>query len=188
MRVRLVTPAPRGSRAGNRATANRWARLLRALGHRVDVMVEYTGQRADLMVALHAWRSAGAISRFATEHPDRALVVVVTGTDAYRFIDTHRETTLASLDAADHIVGLHDLLGNALPEKYHDRLRIIVQSARPRGHRQPAKRSFRVCFAGHLREEKDPLLPALAADGLRQQAGVKMEADGGDVARLFFAQ
>jgi putative glycosyltransferase (TIGR04348 family) len=179
MNIRLVTPAPPGSRAGNRASANRWATLFRRLGHRVAVSTDYRGEAADIMVALHAWRSAGAISRFATEHPDRALVVVVTGTDAYRFIDTHRETTLASLDAADHIVGLHDLLGNALPEKYHDRLRIIVQSARPRGHRQPAKRSFRVCFAGHLREEKDPLRPALAVRELPPESRLRVDAYGG---------
>jgi putative glycosyltransferase (TIGR04348 family) len=179
MNIRLVTPAPPGSRAGNRASANRWATLFRRLGHRVTVSTDYLGEAADLMVALHAWRSAEAISRFATEHPHRALVVVVTGTDAYRFIETHRETTLASLDAADHIVGLHDLLGNALPEKYHDRLRIIVQSARPRAHRQPAKRSFRVCFAGHLREEKDPLRPALAVRDLPPGSRIRVDAYGG---------
>ena len=78
MRILLVTPAPAGSLSGNRATANRWARLLRALGHRVDVVVEYQGQRADLMVALHAWRSDEANARFAADHPERPLVVVLT--------------------------------------------------------------------------------------------------------------
>ena len=151
---------------------------LRRLGHRVTVSSDYRGEAADLMVALHAWRSADAIRRFATEHPDRALVVVVTGTDAYRFMHTHRKTTLASLDAADHIVGLHDLLGNALPEKYRDRLRIIVQSARPRTHRQPVKRSFRVCFAGHLREEKDPLRPAFAVRELPPESRLRVDAYG----------
>lgn len=179
MNIRLVTPAPPGSLAGNRASANRWATLFRRLGHQVTVSTDYRGEAADLMVALHAWRSAEAITRFAAEHPDRALVVVVTGTDAYRFIHTHRETTLASLDAADHIVGLHDLLGNALPLKYQDRLRIIVQSARPRAHRQPAKRSFRVCFAGHLREEKDPLRPALAVRSLPPESRIRVDAYGG---------
>ena len=39
MRIRLITPAPPRSRAGNRATAARWAGILRSLGHRVDVAV-----------------------------------------------------------------------------------------------------------------------------------------------------
>ncbi len=77
MRIRLITPAPPRSRAGNRATAARWAAILRDLGHRVDVSVSYRGEPADLMVALHAWRSAEAIARFAKEHPDRPLVVAL---------------------------------------------------------------------------------------------------------------
>jgi putative glycosyltransferase (TIGR04348 family) len=179
MRVRLVTPAPRGSRAGNRASANRWAAILRRLGHRVQVSTDYDGEPADLMVGLHAWRSADAIARFAAAYPDRPLVVVLTGTDAYRFIHSHRETTLASLDAADHIVGLHPLVGNVLPERLRERLRVIIQSARPLQHRQPVRRSFRVCFAGHLREEKDPLRPALAVRGLPSGSRIRVDAYGG---------
>ena len=179
MNIRLITPAPHGSRAGNRASANRWATIFRRLGHRVKVSTDYEGEPADLMVALHAWRSASAIARFAADFPDRPLVVVVTGTDAYRFIHSHRQVTLASLDAADHIVGLHPLLGNALPERLHDKLHIIVQSARPLQNRRPAKRNFRVCFAGHLREEKDPLRPALAVRDLPAESRLRVDAYGG---------
>jgi putative glycosyltransferase (TIGR04348 family) len=131
------------------------------------------------MVGLHAWRSAGAIARFAAGYPQRPLVVVLTGTDAYRFIHSHRETTLASLEAADHIIGLHSLVGNVLPERLRGKLRVIVQSARPLQHRQPARRSFRVCFAGHLREEKDPLRPALAVRGLPSDSRIRVDAYGG---------
>ena len=179
MNVWLVTPAPRGSRAGNRASANRWAAILRRLGHRVRVSTDYHGEPADLMVGLHAWRSADAIARFAAAYPDRPLVVVVTGTDAYRFIHSHRETTLASLDAADHIVGLHPLVGNVLPERLRGKLRVIIQSAHPLQHRQPARRSFRVCFAGHLREEKDPLRSALAVRDLPADSRIRVDAYGG---------
>jgi len=179
MNISLVTPAPRGSRAGNRASANRWAAILRRLGHRVKVSTNYDGEPADLMVGLHAWRSADAIARFAAAYPDRPLVVVLTGTDAYRFIHSHRETTLASLDAADHIVGLHPLVGNVLPERLRAKLRVIIQSARPLRHRKPARRSFRVCFAGHLREEKDPLRPAVAVRDLPADSRIRVDAYGG---------
>jgi putative glycosyltransferase (TIGR04348 family) len=179
MNIRLVTPAPRGSRAGNRASANRWAAILRRLGHGVKISTHYDGEPADVMVALHAWRSADAIARFAAAYPNRPLVVVLTGTDAYRFIHSHRKTTLASLDAADQIVGLHSLVGNVLPERLRRKLRVIVQSARPLKHRRPARRSFRVCFAGHLREEKDPLRPALAARELPAESRIRVDAYGG---------
>src|SRR5438105_3221150 len=38
VRIAIVTPAPGGSRTGNRITAERYERFLRALGH--DVQVE----------------------------------------------------------------------------------------------------------------------------------------------------
>jgi putative glycosyltransferase (TIGR04348 family) len=132
-----------------------------------------------MMVGLHAWRSADAIARFDAAYPDRPLVVVLTGTDAYRFIQSHRETTLASLGVADHIVGLHALVGNVLPGHLRGKLRVIVQSARPLQYRQPARRSFRVCFAGHLREEKDPLRPALAVRDLPPESRIRVDAYGG---------
>ncbi|MDJ0738649.1 MAG: selenoneine biosynthesis selenosugar synthase SenB [Gammaproteobacteria bacterium] len=179
MNIRLVTPAPRGSRAGNRASANRWAAILRRLGHRVTVSTAYAGEPADLMVALHAWRSAAAIAAFAAAYPQRPLVVVLTGTDAYRFIHSDRDTTLASLDAADHIVGLHPLVGNVLPARLRPRLRAIIQSARPLATRRPARRHFRVCFAGHLRDEKDPLRPAYAVRDLPAHSRIRVDAYGG---------
>lgn len=178
MNIRLVTPAPRGSRAGNRASANRWATILRRLGHRVTVSTDYAGEPADLMVGLHAWRSAAAIARFAADFPQRPLVVVLTGTDAYCFIHSHRATTLASLEAADHIVGLHPLVGEVLPERLRGKLRAIIQSARPLHCRRPAKRSFRVCFAGHLRAEKDPLRPAWAVRDLPADSRIRVDAYG----------
>jgi len=178
MRISLVTPAPRGSRAGNRASANRWATILRRLGHQVRVSTEYGGEPADMMVGLHAWRSAQSIARFAHDYPQHPLVVVLTGTDAYRFIHSHPDSTLASLDAADYIVGLHPLVGNVLPPHLRAKLRVIVQSARPLQTRRPLKRSFRVCFAGHLREVKDPLRPALAVRKLPQHSSIRVDAYG----------
>jgi putative glycosyltransferase (TIGR04348 family) len=179
MRIRLVTPAPPRSRAGNRATAARWAAILRALGHRVDVSLDYDGGTADLMVALHAWRSADAIARFAERHPDRPLVVALTGTDAYRFIHSHPEPTLRSVALADRLVGLHDLIGETLPPEHRAKLRVIYQSARLIARRSPVKTSFRVCVAGHLREEKDPLRPAYAVRDLPAVSRLRVEHYGG---------
>ncbi len=166
MQIRLITPAPPRSRAGNRATAARWTNILRHLGHTVRVSVDYRGEAADMMIALHAWRSAAAVVRFTESYPGRPVIVALTGTDAYRFIHSHPEATLRSIDLADRLVGLHDLIGETIPERYRDKLRVIYQSARPTAARRPVKRYFRVCVAGHLREEKDPLRPAWAVRDL----------------------
>jgi putative glycosyltransferase (TIGR04348 family) len=179
MRIRLVTPAPPRSRAGNRATAARWAAILRGLGHRVGVSVDYAGEPADLMVALHAWRSAEAVARFAARHPGRPLIVALTGTDAYRFIHSHPEPTLRSIVLADRLVGLHDLIAETVPSEHRAKVRVIYQSARPVARRAPVKGAFRVCVAGHLREEKDPLRPAYAVRNLPAESRLRVEHYGG---------
>jgi putative glycosyltransferase (TIGR04348 family) len=164
MQISLVTPAGKQSRSGNRATASRWARIFRYLGHKVRISMEDDGSDADLMVAVHAWRSAESINRFATAHPEKPLVVTLSGTDIYRFQDSHPEPTRASMEKATVLVCLHDLVHRAIPKQFHHKLHVIHQSAptlpRPRA---PSKRNFDVCVVGHLREEKDSLRAALAA-------------------------
>ncbi|RTR07231.1 TIGR04348 family glycosyltransferase [Halomonas nitroreducens] len=175
MKVTLVTPAGRGSRAGNRTTATRWARRLRELGCRVRLAGpeeaptswRFGSRPPDLLFALHAWRSHAAI-RACREAFACPVVVVLTGTDVYRFQHSHPEAFLDSLDAADVLVGLHDCLEEDLPTRFHPRLRIVHQSALPLPPRAPGpkERAFEVLVAGHLREEKDSLRAALAARDL----------------------
>jgi hypothetical protein len=59
----------------------RWRRILRELGHDVRVADAYDGSPTDLMIALHAWRSAESIHRFRALYPDRPLIVALSGTD-----------------------------------------------------------------------------------------------------------
>ena len=163
MRVILVTPAPPRSRAGNRTTAARWAGILRDLGHRVTVTVDYRGEPCDLMVALHAWRSADAVAAFAERWPGRPLIIALTGTDLYKFIRSHPAPSLRSIALADRLVTLHALAYREIPPEHHARVRVIYQSARPLPRRLPPRaRRFEVVVAGHLREEKDPLRAAYA--------------------------
>jgi Glycosyltransferase len=164
MKISLITPAYKQSRAGNRTTAVRWARLLRRLGHCVRIAVHYVDEDADLMIALHAWRSAASIERFHARFPERPLIVALGGTDIYRFIHSDPKLTLKSLELADILVGLHERVHEALPTPLHPKLRVIYQSAQPLPRRlTPSTRYFDVCVIGHLREEKDPLRAALAA-------------------------
>ncbi len=175
MKISLITPANKQSRAGNRTTAVRWARILRGLGHRVSVAVDYAGEPAELMVALHAWRSAESVASFRRRHPDRPLVVALTGTDIYRFLHSHPQTTLRSMALADALVGLHDLVHAAIPARFAEKLTVIYQSAPPlTTPRRPARRHFDVCVIGHLRDEKDALRAALAARALPPESRVRV--------------
>lgn len=178
MRIILITPAPPRSRAGNRATATRWANILRSQGHKVEIATTYAGQDADMMIALHAWRSAESIQQFSDTFHKRPLIVAITGTDAYRFIHSHPDTTLQSIHLADHLVGLHDLIGNTLPQHERHKLSVIHQSAEPVGKREPYKRYFHVSVMGHLRDEKDPMRPAMAVRSLPVSSRIKLHHYG----------
>lgn len=180
MRIILVTPAGARSRSGNRITARRWARLLRSLGHRVSIQMSWDGASADLLIALHAWRSADSIDRFRACFPTRPLIVALTGTDIYGFLDTEPETTRRSLERADLLVGLHDLVGEALPPEFRARVRVVHQSVADRSVvRRPSIRSFDVCVVAHLRREKDPLRAALAARAMPTDSRLRVLHAGG---------
>lgn len=167
MDILLITPAPPGSRAGNRTTATRWAGFLQDAGHQVRVSLSDDGGPADLLIALHAWRSAPAIEAFAVRCPPVPRIVVLTGTDLYRFQHEEPERTLAGMAAGQRLIGLHHRVADDLPEFLHPRLRLVLQSAVPLSRRPPPDTgSFEVCVIGHLRAEKDPLRAAWAVRGL----------------------
>ena len=164
MKISLITPADKQSKNGNRTTALRWARMLRQAGHRVRIDVAYGGEAADLMIALHAWRSAAAILRYRERFPGGPLVVGLGGTDVNTYLKSDPEPTLRSMKMADALICLHGLIGEALPAGLRKKLHVVHQSALPlAGPRRPAQRNFDICVIGHLREEKDPFRTALAA-------------------------
>ena len=95
MNIQLVTPAPLTINNGNKITALRWATILKKLGHRVRVRQVYDGKPCDVLIALHALRSADSIRRFHEAHPTKPLIVVLTGTDVYR--DIHRKQGISTI-------------------------------------------------------------------------------------------
>ncbi len=159
--------------------ASRWARILRYLGHRVRIAAEYDGRPADLMVAVHAWRSAAAIERFKATFPERPVILQLSGTDIYEYIDTDPKQTLRSMALADRLVALNDLAGRVVPKRLRPRLCIIHQSAARLPHpRRPSSRAVVVSVIGHLRDVKDPLRAAEAARLLPAASRVRIEQVG----------
>src|SRR5262249_44942680 len=154
MKIVLITPARPSSRSGNATTTVRWTRILRELGHDVHVADRYDGSAADLMIALHAWRSADGIRDFRERFPDRPLVVALSGTDIYEYIDRDPTRTLHSLACADRLVALQELARRRVPTRFRPKVRVIYQSAPPMRPSGPT-RSFDVAVIGHLRDVKD---------------------------------
>jgi putative glycosyltransferase (TIGR04348 family) len=165
-RISIVTPAGAGSRTGNRHTAQRWARLLRAFGHRVAVGTEWNGRACELLIALHARRSHRSVARFRAEHPRTPVVVVLTGTDLYRDLPASAEAR-GSLALADRLVALQGEARRALPARVRGKLRVIHQSADTPLRAAAPRGRMRVLVSGHLREEKDPFRAAAALAHLR---------------------
>ena len=159
----------------------RWARMLVELGHHVDVSTTYADDAdVDMMLALHAWRSAASIVRFKGRYPGRPLIVALTGTDLYHYLAADPEPTLRSLDLADGLIGLHDGVPAALPERHRGKLAVIYQSATARAHRWPVSDdAFEVLVVAHLRSVKDPLCAARAARRLPAQSRIRIVHLGG---------
>lgn len=174
-RVEIVTPAaPRGAHTGNATTARRWGRLLTDLGHDVRVTQAWSGEPVDALVALHAHKSAASVQRFAAVHPDRPLVLALTGTDVYRDLDTAPEAQQA-LRCAHALVVLQQRALQRLPGDVADRAQVIHQSVSPPPD-PPAPRQdvFEVAVVAHLRPVKDPFLAADAARRLPADSRIEI--------------
>jgi putative glycosyltransferase (TIGR04348 family) len=179
VKIQLVTPAPLRFNNGNKITALRWAKILRTLGHRVTVLQHYDDKPCDALIALHARRSYQSIRRFRKLHPELPLIVVLTGTDLYRDIRSHRSAQ-RSLTLATRIVALQKMALSELSESLHPKTRVIYQSAERCLNRNSKNRGdgFKVSVIGHLRNEKDPLRTALATRRLPKHSRIEVQHIG----------
>lgn len=173
--ILLVSPAAPNTLLGNGVTAERWAGILRRLGHEVDIAGTYRPGDYRALVALHARKSAGAIRDFRTEHPDAPVVLALTGTDLYPDLS---EVDPGVLDLADRLIVLQDSGLTQLDPATRARTRVIYQGVPdiPRGPVNEAE--FDICVLAHLRDVKDPLLPAAAARLLPAESRIRIRHAG----------
>jgi len=178
LRVVIVSPALADANNGNWQTARRWQQLLSA--HSARIVQQWSGDPSDsddVMLALHARRSAASVQAWHAQRGPRGLGVVLTGTDLYRDIG-HDPLAQKSLSLAQSLVVLQELGVKALPQAHQAKARVIFQSTGTRRTLPKTSRHLRVVMVGHLREEKDPLTLMGAARLLPKGAGIFIDHIG----------
>ncbi|MBS0445201.1 MAG: TIGR04348 family glycosyltransferase [Proteobacteria bacterium] len=173
--VGIVTPASRAANNGNWQTAWRWSRLLGEY-YKVGIVDSWRGEPFDVLIALHARRSAPSIAAWhaAARGP---LVVVLTGTDLYRDIDGD-PMAQASLTRADRLVVLQELGPERLPAALRGRAVVCFQSCAARRPVAKTTRHLRAVMVGHLRDEKSPETYFDAARLLRDRDDILLDHIG----------
>jgi putative glycosyltransferase (TIGR04348 family) len=158
----IVTPAFADANNGNWQTARRWARFL-SPAYRVRIAGRWEAPDAgphaagdaDLLIALHARRSADSVAAWRAVHPERPLLLALTGTDLYR--DIHIDASAQrSLALADALIVLNDLGPRQLPAEHRAKCHVVLQSCSGRRTLPHTPRHLRALMVGHLRGEKDP--------------------------------
>lgn len=179
VQVVIVSPVLADANNGNWRTAQRWQRFLSPVAD-VRIVTTWPDAQAagdEVMIALHARRSAGAIAAWHAARGSRGLAVVLTGTDLHR--DIHDSPlAIASLDYARALVVLHERGIAALPAEVQGKARVILQSANRRQPATKTQRYLNVLVVGHLRREKSPETVFAAAGLLRDRPDIRFRHIG----------
>ena len=142
-RVCIVSPAAAAANNGNWHTAARWQRFLAPVAAvRIQGPADDPGD-ADLLIALHARRSADVVRHWRDTRPAAPLALVLTGTDLYRDLD-HDPRARHSLECASRVVVLQEEGLTRLDAATRAKAVVIVQSASAvRAARSPGDRRVR---------------------------------------------
>jgi putative glycosyltransferase (TIGR04348 family) len=179
LNVVIVSPALAAANNGNWQTAQRYARMLRSFC-RVRIVQRWDGSDQDhVMIALHARRSYASIADWHVRHGTRGLVVVLTGTDLYRDIQSDPEAQ-QSLRWAHTLVVLQTEGLRAVPETVQPKTVVAFQSTATRQTLPKTRRHLRAIMVGHLRSEKSPQTFFNAAKLLVDHNDIQLQHVGGE--------
>jgi putative glycosyltransferase (TIGR04348 family) len=167
-----------------------------ASAYRVRLAAGWDGDQAgdeELMIALHARRSAAAVAHWRRLRPCAPVALVLTGTDLYRDIDNDASAR-QSLASSDRLIVLNELGASSLPEALRDKAQVVLQSCASRQTLVKLGAHLRALMVGHLRPEKSPQTYFDAARRLADRADIHLDHGGaaldptlGDQARALMA-
>lgn len=146
----------------------RWQNFLEELGYAVVITESWSGADSAMLIALHAYRSHSSMMEFHKNHPDKPIVLMLTGTDLYRDMAVHAEV-VHSMEIADKLIVLQSAALESIPLHLRNKAQVIYQSVSVDMAPSIASSDFQITVIGHLREEKDPFciarsLPFIPAD------------------------
>ncbi len=153
--VVIVSPALADANNGNWQTAQRWQKMLSVYFHCriVPSWPDKFANQDEVMLALHARKSASSIAAWHAAKGASKLAVVLTGTDLYRDIETDAAAQ-ASLAMAGQLIVLQELGPSHLHTHLQTKARVIFQSTTPLPTLAKPEEHLRVVMVGHLRSEK----------------------------------
>jgi putative glycosyltransferase (TIGR04348 family) len=157
LHVVIVSPALSNANNGNWQTANRWRQMLATNFHCriIPTWPDKYANQDDVMIALHARKSADSVAAWYSAHGGTQLVLALTGTDLYRDIQTDPRAQ-ASLAMASKLIVLQSLAPLSLPKTHHAKTTVIIQSTSSKPKLAKPAAHLRALMVGHLRDEKSP--------------------------------
>ena len=177
------------SNNGNWRTASRWQSLLNR-DFRMILQPSWPADPqadANVLIALHARRSAESIRRFREARPDGVLIVVLTGTDLYADLAVSAEAR-ESLALADLLVVLQEDAIQHVPLEYRKKTHIIFQSAKVLSPAQKSRNKLNCVVVGHLRAEKDPDIIFRLVESLPPESPIQILHIGAPIDEKFAAR
>jgi putative glycosyltransferase (TIGR04348 family) len=110
---------------------------------------------------------------FRAAHPERPVVVALTGTDLYADLADSVEAQ-QTVRAATALVVLQDKALEAIPASWHERVHVIHQSVVTPARRAPPGEHLEVLLLAHLREVKDPFMVVEALGQLPESSRIRV--------------
>ncbi len=177
MRVLVTTPYGIDSLQGNTITAKRIVSLLQESD--LDAKVVSDGDDfsdADVLLALHARKSAHFIDEFLRLNSEGKVILYLTGTDLYADIPRGCPISARSMQLVDALVVSQDASLHSVPEQYRSKALAIYTSIQlPECELNSANEGVPIfsCI-GHLRAVKQPFMAVKALQLLGAEVQLKL--------------